>query len=143
MNWFKVALSKLGGAFKFVGVSLWKGAKAVFGSEQARNIGLAALKSAQELLKTEVGQFGKQVVEELEQSTLSGPERLAQATANIGAYLAERGQAMPTLWTHWAVQSLLLVVRGAVAAVTDDKKDSDGDGVPDDQDTFPLDPARQ
>jgi hypothetical protein len=112
-NPFTAALSKIGAGVKFLASHVWAGLKAVFG-QNAKDVSLAALKSAQELLKTEAGQFIQKVVQELEASALGGPERLAQATAEIKAYLVAQGKELPTVWIQWAIQTILVFLRGAV-----------------------------
>jgi hypothetical protein len=111
-NPFAALLSKVGAGAKFLAEHVWAGLKSVFG-QNAKDISLAALKSAQELLKTEVGQFVQKVVQELEASALGGPERLAQATTEIKAYLVDQGKQMPTVWIQWAIQTILVFLRGA------------------------------
>jgi hypothetical protein len=111
-NPFTAAFSKIGAGVKFLAEHVWSAIKSVFG-QNAKDISLAALKSAQELLKTEVGQLVKKVVEELEASALGGPERLAQATAEIKAYLVAQGKELPTVWIQWAIQTILVFLRGS------------------------------
>lgn len=97
---------------KFLVDHIWQGLKAVFGSQNAKDIANAALQSAKELLKTELGQFIEKVVTELEASSLAGPDRLAQATTAIKAYLQSQGKVLPTVWIQWAIQTILAFVRG-------------------------------
>lgn len=101
---------------KFLLGHIWGGLKSVFGSQKAKDISLAALTSAKELLATEFGQFVQKVVTELESSTLDGTGRLSQATSNIEDYLKQRGQAMSTIWIQWAIHTILIFIRGVVVS---------------------------
>jgi len=109
------ALKKIGAGAKFLAAHVWDALKTVFGSQKAKDITASALQSAKDLLSTEVGQFIAKVVQELEASALGGPERLALATSNIKEYLAQQGKLLPTVWVQWAIQTVLIFIRGLAA----------------------------
>jgi hypothetical protein len=110
-NPFAVAIRKIAAGAKFLGEKVWAGLKSVFG-QNAKDISLAALQSAKELLKTEVGQFIHTVVVALEDSALSGPDRLSSATIQVKDYLKNNGKELSTVWVQWAIQTILAFVRG-------------------------------
>lgn len=109
-------LDSIKSGMKFLKDHIWHALVSVLGSQKAKDLTLAALQSAKELLATEFGQFVEKVVTELESSTLSGGERLSQATSNIKAYLEQQGQQMSTVWIQWAIHTILIFIRGAVTS---------------------------
>jgi hypothetical protein len=108
----RTLLDKIGAGAKFLAEHIWGALKSVFGSQKAKDISLAALQAAKDLLETEVGQFIEKLVTELEASALEGPARLAQATSSIQSYLSQQGKEMPVVWIHWAIETILLFLRG-------------------------------
>ena len=119
-NPFKALIDKIVAGSKFLGEHVWAGIKSVFGSQAAKDITLAALQSAKELLKTEVGQFIHQVVSGLENSNLSGPDRLKTATTSVQDYLNTQGKTLSTVWIQWAIQTILAFIRGVAPAAASD-----------------------
>lgn len=109
------ALKKIGVGAKFLAESVWGTLKAAFGAK-AKDITLAALESAKQLLETEVGQFIQTVVLALEASPLDGAGRLASATTTIKDYLSQQGKQMSKTWIQWAIQTILLFIRGLAPA---------------------------
>jgi hypothetical protein len=118
-NPFKALISKIVAGSKFLGEHVWAALKAAFGTN-TKEITLAALQSAKELLKTELGEYIHQVVAGLENSTLSGPDRLKTATTSIKDFLNTQGKSMSTDWIQWAIHTILIFIRGVAPAAASD-----------------------